>query len=202
MSYIRRQRALTDPIAFMDMEINENRNFIFKILGTRKNVYTVTFGNNNTTCSCGDFCIRKNICKHIYYVCEKIFSISYESLCLSDFDNLKQKVTNKLPHLSNILANSSDLNRYKHLLQKKDDNDNDNKTTYRNDSCLICLTDFDKNESLFTCKICLNAVHDNCFSKWKIYKKNGNCILCRSPSATTTNDSERKVDLFGNIVLY
>ena len=64
----RKERALTQNISILS-EVKELNNTIYTVKGTTGNTYKVSISDKSSyACTCYDFALRKQKCKHIYYV--------------------------------------------------------------------------------------------------------------------------------------
>lgn len=197
----RRSRAVSQKIYLIHLDTNTNDSqIIFHILGTTKTIYTIIFEKGmGPVCSCPDYKLRKNICKHIYFILTKLLNnISvYDWLKIDKLDNIKDKLNKMLPQL-NVKPDDYYIKLYeKHL---NGVNENNLETKYRrNDDCCICISKIENNDTVIVCQICSNALHYNCWNRWKEVKNDTLCVYCRNIikgiSVTVTND------LFGNVKL-
>jgi hypothetical protein len=176
--YRRKIKSISDRILLLDVNYFPLQNFTqCKILGSKNNEYflNIQIKPNNIerninleiipddeddildiACTCMDFQIRKEPCKHIYWFCKY---------------NLKNHEMN--PKLSS----PSDLYEflYYYLYLNK-------KIKGRNETCPICLEKIDYNIDNYICCIdyCQNAVHNVCWCKYQYISNSNKCVLCRN----------------------
>jgi hypothetical protein len=168
----------------------------FHVLGTTNRVYNVQFNTVVFKCSCPDYVFRKMNCKHIYFIMERVIkNINFDSI-----SDLYAKLLLCLPHLDQNFVAGEDLQEEYHKVidQGYQRSDKKVKLVHRNNDCCICLEDI--NGDLFTCKVCLNAVHVSCWDIWKRHKQ-ANCVYCRQKVFKETNNNTKSTDLLGNIQL-
>lgn len=140
-------KTLTDNVLYINC----------KIVGSTNKVYNIKLLEENNklecSCSCLDFTIRKNYCKHLYWFGLKKFGKIDPSEWTTDM-------------YYNLL--------YETFINQK---------TYRkNKNCPICLEKIDyENETTINCiNTCLNSVHAECWSRNVTITSNTNCVVCRS----------------------
>lgn len=189
----RRTRGLTENIYLVKFE-SDNNNLIFHVLGSSKYVYNIIFKiGMKPTCSCPDHKIRKKICKHIFFVAEKVMHFDVEEWSqTTDIQSAKHLVLSLLPHLAdeNITANSYYTKQYENITQNissnkssnTSSNTSSNKIEIRNDDCCICLCPIDTNnpKNLIICNTCKNGIHNICWEKWNHVNANKKCVYCRT----------------------
>lgn len=179
----RKQRGLTQNLYLINFDEQKGvskKNF--SVLGSTGNVYTVTI-QDIPTCTCPDYTMRHQRCKHIYFILLKVMLINvatvdklvYSNAELSNmFDNMQKiAATLYIPEDKqkeyNILGA---MNAAQNLLVPIKNED---------DVCPICLDDIKNGEPYDYCKYaCGNPVHNQCFAMWTKNQKNSTCILCRS----------------------
>lgn len=184
---IRRIRALTEQIRSVRLDISPEE-IVFHILGSRKVVYKVHFvPNERPKCSCPDNTIHRNTCKHIFFVCVKIFNMEPD-----DFKNritdegqqekLAETVKARMPHLLNVMADANRIERYNNHLDGNDEKEVE-AVKFRNEECCICLCDLESDgkgsEKIIVCGECRNGVHSDCWKGWISAKRGRNCVYCR-----------------------
>lgn len=150
------KRALSEPIDFEFIKFvdREGGAELFEVLGTTGNVYKVLIKRETrSTCTCQDFKNRGKMCKHIFCVLMKHYSLNITQI--SDLE--------KNPHLGL--------------------NDVPSSTSLRSDECecSICFQNIDTIE--WVCERCQNHFHLDCVSEWFCILNKQNmppsCPLCR-----------------------
>ena len=181
--------------------------FVFKICGSTKNVYTISFDKLEHTlkCNCPDMsshCITHNcLCKHIVFVLLRVLKYYdtdvYSTLKWNEekiapyFEKLK--ANNGLLLQDNLITNSELTEKYKlHInSQSKKDKDKDNKendkfscNVFPEDyECAICydIMDIkDGREKFVGCPTCKQSFHKLCIKRWLENAVHKNCVYCRS----------------------
>ena len=171
----RKQRGLSERIYLLDAKFDSDV-WNLTIKGQSKSVYKIILSNENVKCKCMDFNIRKNVCKHMYFILGRILKdckILNKIKCVSDiednFDDISFNLKNILSkHVSNI-TNTNDL-------------EYDNK-----ECCSICFEEFG-DESVEQCQLsCKNVFHTECINLW--LSNNNSCPLCRSSWINLNSDN-------------
>jgi len=166
----RKLKSLSERILLLDVNYYPIPNFAqCKILSSKNKEYSINIqvkhqniekdDENDTldiSCTCMDYQVRKNFCKHIFWFCR---------------NSLNQSTMNPLD------CKSSDLYEfvyyYLHVgLSKKKG---------RNENCPICLEKiYYESENYICCENnCGNAVHNICWSRYKYIGNTSKCVLCR-----------------------
>lgn len=163
---------------------------IFHILGTSKVVYKVKFPvGSKPQCTCPDHKIRKNTCKHIYFVCGKVIHIEPNDWCrVDDIVAIADAIMLDFSHLAeeHVFVDESLKKKYEEKLSSKSDVDTDtaavNAIDIRNTECCVCLCDIEtaSSKDVMVCCICQNGIHSVCWNKWRQVNKNDRCVYCRS----------------------
>ena len=152
----------TELIYNLHNDLNNNFNYDFfgidcKIVGSTNKIYNVKvwkeYDKINCSCTCLDFTMRKNFCKHIYWLGFKKFDIA-------------DPVDWSIEKYNNFL-NESFIN---------------SKIYRKNEKCPICLENIDyQNEMTVNCtNSCLNSVHAECWTRNVTITSKTNCVVCRS----------------------
>ena len=169
MSSGRIERCYTDNIYLIESyppeEENERK---YLIMGNSGNTYKVKI-SNFPSCTCPDYKIRRNRCKHIYFVLIRIMNISnYTDREYSD-EELSQMFMN-IPHISRNLIYKGENNEEQKIVEQKFE---------KGDICPVCLDDLENGKELDYCKYsCGKTIHKKCFSMWE--KSKGKvCVFCR-----------------------
>lgn len=106
-------------------------------------------------CSCPDFTIRNNICKHMYWLGAKKIGILNPTYW--EYNHLQSFINNNL---------------YVYQMFPKG----------RNETCPICLEKLDyADEYTVCCNIgCHNSVHLSCWDKYYYISYSDSCVVCRT----------------------
>ncbi len=213
----RKRNALTQSIFLVRLETDATK-LTFHILGTSKRVYKVVFEKDREPkCGCPDQCVRKVMCKHIHFVCEKILKIKPEFWhTIEDIASVVAAVNSRLPHLghSHVIADEADQEKYNQKLEesrqkyKRDMKDKkaeefvskflqvpEEKFYVRNEECCICLCNIEPestSKDVMVCKMCLNGVHQQCWSRWGTVNGSSKCVYCRTLIIEKTNIGRTK----------
>jgi hypothetical protein len=133
-----------------DIILVEQNGMICKIMGTTGSYYGVNLENN--TCTCMDFTRGSASKLGIYckHLCFMYMNVANKPLC--------EKLT-ELELCSRIESICLEPGK--------------------NSDCAICFENFVDNSVLFKCRVCHNAVHSECFTKWQKFNNNS-CVYCRT----------------------
>lgn len=188
---------MTEEIYLVKFETKSNY-LLFIVLGSSKVAYKVTFPRGMPPrCACPDHSIRKNTCKHIYFVCGKVLHIDPEVWDeIDDIVSISDKVLNNYSHLASehVLADEFYKQKYEDALSGKKvlSDRKDDLVKVRNEECAVCLSDIDTKEELrknvIVCTKCHNGVHVICWNKWKQVNNNGKCVYCRTKITDKANE--------------
>ena len=169
----RMERCFTDNIYLIealppDSEDDTERTYV--IMGHSGNVYNVTIANR-PHCTCPDFYLRRNRCKHIYFVLMRIMNIENPTDKFYDDDELIEMFSNIPPITQNLMYKGPALpNEGKEVEQKFE----------AGDICPICLDPLENGKELDFCRYsCGKTIHKKCFSMWE-KSKGSICVFCRA----------------------
>ncbi len=169
----RKQRGLSERIYLLDANFDSDI-WNLTIKGQSNSVYKIILSGEKVKCKCMDFNIRKNVCKHMYFILGRI---------LKDC-----KIINKIKCVVDIEDNFNDISlNLKNILSKHVSN-NTNDLEYDNkECCSICFEEFG-DESVEQCQLsCKNVFHTECINLW--LSNNNSCPLCRSSWITLNSDN-------------
>lgn len=160
----------------------KNRERKYDIMGTTKNVYTVTI-NKIPKCTCPDYKQRHNRCKHIYFVLTQIMKVSREREDIESYDdNELEDMFNKIPIITeNLRVNAQCLQKYLGTKNKNKNGEVEMKEASEEDICPVCLGDImDENEETVYCKYsCGQCIHAKCFEMYNSQTKAIKCLFCQ-----------------------
>ena len=174
MSSQRIERCYTDNIYLIesvppDSEDDTERTYV--IMGHSGHVYNVTI-SHRPKCTCPDFYLRGNRCKHIYFVLIRIMNIDNVTDKYYSDDDLTDMFRNIPPIAQNLMYKGSDveINEGKEVEQKFEEGD----------ICPICLDPLENGKELDFCRYsCGKTIHSKCFSMW-VKSKGSICVFCRA----------------------
>lgn len=183
------QRGIEQNIYVIDIDTRkqndkENPHILFFVCGTTRNTYSITFTKQNVVCTCMDFKLHKNICKHIYFLIGKVGRLNLDqirtmfgTLNTSKSAFLKTtfftRKTQQRKKLSIILQKIVEIIEKNVKEMKKGDGEND---------CCICLETLEKNDRCLDCQECKNLFHSSCIRFWLDSERK--CPLCRTEIKT------------------
>ena len=195
MSSQRIERCYTDNIYLIesvppDPEEDTERKFV--IMGHSGHVYNVTI-TNRPKCTCPDFYLRHNRCKHIYFVLIRIMNIDNVTDRYYSDDDLTDMFSNIQPVAQNLMYKGDEMenNEGKEVEQKFE----------KGDICPICLDPLENGKELDFCRYsCGKTIHSKCFSMW-VKSKGSICVFCRAQwySAYALSQNHKKVSMHPNI---
>jgi hypothetical protein len=168
----RKQKGLVERIYLLNAKYQTNENneneWNLSVKASSKTIYKIIISENKVKCECMDFQVRKNVCKHMYFILGKILK---ETNIIDDVDeiyDIKNNFEVITIQLKQILNN--------HI--SNPNNQNNNFTYDNKDKCVICFEEFG-NERVEQCQtICKNVFHAECINLW--LSNNNSCPLCRT----------------------
>ena len=181
----RKFRGLTQKIFLIEtLPIKDESIREYVVMGTSKNVYTVTV-QNKPACTCPDYSQRQGRCKHIYFVMMKIMKVKDPDTEKYSNNEIKEMFS-RIPKITNTLCVALNIKKKYENYKNKDKYNKNKDTDYKvqekstDDLCPICLDDLENGEKLTCCKYgCGKSVHEKCFSMWS--SQGGEiCIFCRT----------------------
>ena len=191
MSSQRIERCYTDNIYLIesvppDSEDDTERTYV--IMGHSGHVYNVTI-SHRPKCTCPDFYLRGNRCKHIYFVLIRIMNIDNVTDKYYSDDDLTDMFRNIPPIAQNLIYKGSDveINEGKEVEQKFEEGD----------ICPICLDPLENGKELDFCRYsCGKTIHSKCFSMW-VKSKGSICVFCRAQwyNANASSKNHKKVSM-------
>ena len=159
----RQQRSKHPRIRLTSIVINDNSSITCTVMGTKSKEYLVDIlyhENHNDAfvhalCTCPDYVIRGNVCKHLYSVGNNhIGNIDPSKWTPYEIDNF--------------------VCRHFHLCEQ---------VVGRNTCCPICFENIDYSTQQTRCCLhgCYNSVHAICWKKYYCTRFCDKCIICRKP---------------------
>ena len=189
MSSQRIERCYTDNIYLIesvppDPEEDTERKFV--IMGHSGHVYNVTI-TNRPKCTCPDFYLRHNRCKHIYFVLIRIMNIPNVTDKSYSDEDLSEMFMNIPPIAQDLIYKGDNIERNdgKEVEQKFE----------KGDICPICLDPLENGKDLDFCRYsCGKTIHSKCFSMW-VKSKGSICVFCRAQwySSNAFGQNHKKV---------
>ena len=176
MSTQRIERCFTDNIYLIESippdSVDDNER-TYVIMGHSGHVYNVTI-SRKPHCTCPDFYLRGNRCKHIYFVLMRIMNIENPTDKYYNDDELQEMFSNIPPVAQNLMYQGNDVplvgKEIKEVEQKFD----------KGDICPICLDPLENGKDLDFCRYsCGKTIHKKCFSMWE-KAKGSICVFCRA----------------------
>jgi hypothetical protein len=185
----------------------------FDLCGTTNNIYTVVI-NTNPTCTCPDYSLRKNRCKHIFFILVRVMKVNKENedkLKYTD-EELVKMFDNMPKHMTDVTSDVVDNNLLK-TYEKVSTNIHTNtqankkgkakgvtkeiKSKISEDTrCPVCLEAlYESKESIENCKHgCGCTVHTDCINTYNNYRKKTGydsvCLVCQKKWISTTTVKE------------
>ena len=179
------ERGIKQNIYVIDIDTRNqndkvNPHILFFVCGTTRNTYSVTFTKKKVVCTCMDFKLRQQLCKHIYFLIGKVGRLSLEQIqtMFGDLSAPKSaflkttfftRKSHQQKKLSIILQKIVEIIEKNVEEMKKGDGEND---------CCICLETLEKNDRCIDCQQCKKLFHSSCIGFWLNNKKK--CPLCRT----------------------
>jgi len=198
----RKQRGLTQKLFLIEtLPIIDNNILIreYSVMGLTGNVYKVSI-KNVCECTCPDFQVRHQKCKHIYFILMRVMQIATTHSDTHQFtdDDLKLMFT-MIPPITDTLCidpitrKKYDVHRISHSGIASDKSLAVMKG--KDDLCPVCLDDIVNGEEFDYCKTsCGRCIHTQCFKMWSM--QNGKfCVFCRGAWANNNTDTLNYVNL-------
>ena len=173
MSQERIQRCYTNNIYLIEAVPPNSENDTeraYVIMGHSGHVYNVTI-TNYPSCTCPDYYLRGNRCKHIYFVLMRIMNITNATDDSFSDEELIEMYRNIPPITQNLMYKGEAVEvEGKEVDQKFD----------AGDICPICLDPLENGQELDFCRFsCGKTIHKKCFSMWE-KSKGSICVFCRA----------------------
>ena len=189
MSSQRIERCYTDNIYLIESirpRDSEDKERKYVIMGHSGHVYNVTI-SNKPKCTCPDFYLRHNRCKHIYFVLIRIMNIPNVTDKSYSDEDLSEMFMNIPPIAQDLIYKGDNVERNdgKEVEQKFE----------KGDICPICLDPLENGKDLDFCRYsCGKTIHSKCFSMW-VKSKGSICVFCRAQwySSNAFGQNHKKV---------
>jgi hypothetical protein len=183
----------------------------FFVLGVTGNVYTVTL-STTPACTCPDPAVP---CKHILFVLLRVLGLSLDEACVWRQTLRPCQVARLVgtPTYPDVLAGARARERFHQLWSARPANkpaDDRQEASSRRPldgaACPVCLEEIapaPASESssgtpaqvmILTCRTCRNAVHAECFARWKRSRSRraATCVVCRSRWRQPNREQEQE----------
>ena len=166
------ERALTQRIRAI-LEETTTEGDVFKVIGTRGLTYDVLFSDSHLSCTCPDFQMRAQMCKHIYYLVFHYYHITKDDILLwieqYDLQLFREKRLSLVPEPSSSIADEA-----------------------RKDDCTICHDEIIADVPVTFCASgCRKPLHLDCFNLYMDYMKGHHkavtCPSCRQVMSSSHN---------------
>lgn len=164
----------------------------FFVLGATGNVYTVTL-STAPACTCPDPAVP---CKHILFVLLRVLGLSLDEACVWRQSLRPCQVARLVgtPTFPDVLAGARARERFHQLWAGRPASNNKATDARQENSsgrpldgvaCPVCLEEMSPvapQGAILTCRTCRNAVHAECFARWKRSRarRAATCVVCRS----------------------
>jgi hypothetical protein len=150
----------------------------FAVMGSTGNVYTVSI-KSSPTCTCPDYILRKNRCKHIFFILIRAMKVTNEDKKKYSKDDLKKMFKNIPKIASNLIADEEINELYKSAKTGTTKEDVKVEMKGADDICPICLDDLTNGEIDYCKYSCGKCVHKKCFEMYA-RKNTAICVFCRA----------------------
>lgn len=156
--YKRRFKASTEKIKFASIQTENINTFVIHIVGHSKEEYKIVIlhflSYASVECSCPDFVYARNVCKHIYWLGNKL-CLPYHPLHWNPVVIEKQVYRTLQPSQCHPKG--------------------------RNKDCCVCMEEIDYVHQHTTfCHVCKNSVHTECWTEFWRTNWNPICVICRN----------------------
>lgn len=184
----------------------------FFVLGATGNVYTVTL-STTPACTCPDPAVP---CKHILFVLLRVLGLSLDEACVWRQTLRPCQVARLVgtPTYPDVLAGARARDRFHQLwsarpASKPADGRQEAASSRRpldGAACPVCLEEMAPAQAsqgsgtaapaqaILTCRTCRNAVHAECFARWKRSRSRraATCVVCRSRWRQPNREQEQQ----------
>lgn len=205
----RKQNGLTQRIYLVKMELTKGpaQELVFHVLGTSSTVYKIKYSTKVPfpKCSCPDSTFRKQTCKHIHFLSNKVlFNYYNKKFTIDELKALYQDTLKRLPHLDHIYDKDIE-QQYNQVLDESAGILHEiDKPRNADEDCCICMEPFTKNEVenhvkfIVSCKVCKNGIHKECWTRWNKHS-HGKCPYCRAKNSAKKHNEGSHTDCVGNL---
>ena len=161
----------------------------FAVQGTSGNVYTVKI-KDNSSCTCPDHMVRKNICKHICFILFRVLrcpdKYRKESFTKREIGYILRRAPAHIAPSEDVLRKYERIKNGEEVEEPEEELDVGGvkqKPIEQGDACPICFEDFmDTTDRVIYCQAqCGNNIHQLCFDQWVASTRKATCVMCRSP---------------------
>ncbi|PUZ60320.1 hypothetical protein GQ55_4G114300 [Panicum hallii var. hallii] len=180
----------------------------FFVLGATGNVYTVTL-STAPACTCPDPAVP---CKHILFILLRVLGLSLDEACVWRQTLRPCQVARLVatPTHPDVLAGARAREKFHQLWSarpagsKAADGRQDAASSGRpldGAACPVCLEEMapapdpaPAPQAILTCRTCRNAVHAECFARWKRSRarRAATCVVCRSRWRQPNREQEQE----------
>jgi hypothetical protein len=169
------------------------------VLGSTGNLYTVHVGAA-CSCSCPDFMLRQNACKHMLFAMYKVLRVSQRSPLAWQMSLLPHEIEYILAHAPNALnagvlapeatrravAEATGRALVLGASAAAAAPADARKPHVATDDCAVCFDAFGPSAAaLISCAACNNFLHSECWKMWQTQKQAAGqavtCVYCRAP---------------------
>ncbi|KAL6876395.1 hypothetical protein ACP4OV_012967 [Aristida adscensionis] len=196
----------------------------FFVLGATGNVYTVTLATA-PACTCPDPAVP---CKHILFVLLRVLGLSLDEACVWRQSLRPCQVARLVgtPTFPDVLAGARARERFHQLWSARPPQSNGDGGRRQQEAaagaassgrldgaaCPVCLEEMApaggaaapaQAQAVLTCRTCRNAVHAECFARWKRSRarRAATCVVCRSRWRQPVS-REREEQQYMNLAAY
>lgn len=153
--------------------------------------YNVIVSNHRTcSCTCHDYRVSHQLCKHLLYLLVRVVKETsiYGEVDRDRFQEYVPAIMNKLSSIFYSRGYDTATTTTTNDSEIKEEDDDNSSTNILCD-CVICLTEVESQDELFTCtSTCKKPLgHIQCVQGWM--KRNATCPLCRGHFVTRTSTS-------------
>ncbi|CAN6216600.1 unnamed protein product [Urochloa humidicola] len=175
----------------------------FFVLGATGNVYTVTL-SASPACTCPDPAAP---CKHILFVLLRVLGLSLDEACVWRHTLRPCQVARLVgtPTFPGVLAGARAREKFHQLwasrpaaaVAQREAAAAAPARPLDGAACPVCLEDMapaPQQQAVLTCRTCRNAVHAECFARWKRSRarRAATCVVCRSRWRQPNNRREQE----------
>jgi Ring finger domain len=168
MSYERINRAKKQRMYLLDYGYSKSdKEFSFKIEGSTGTPYGVHINEENFWCTCPDHQRRLAVCKHLFFIANRVFHSEDLVGCLKD-----REYSNAATILKGLYPRLSDAEATTHA--------DNSPAVARDPHCCICYDDFDDSCEPELCRN-RHGFHAECMDRWRAQKldESRHCPVCR-----------------------
>ena len=178
----RYHRALHEPIYLVGHEHLNPTMVQFLIQNEKSNkTYQILYDSqtHQFSCNCPDFTNREQSCKHIYCLFFRVLQRKHHDAEVAESYLLNEQFLEEVsPEFILQWQRSGEPAQTQGIILPTPQSASSPPRNIDED-CAVCFEALDLVNSLWCCKTCSNAIHQGCWSRWKVVNRS-TCPFCRT----------------------